>query len=593
MSMVIHGIWFYDNKDCQRIAQRMKILTQQEQALAQPQGAWLSPGGGGGGGGAGAGGSGGGSGGGGRDKAVDILQMLTKARSEYDKVGKSSSEPKEIGGSSVLYGNPNLIKPIPVKPNTQDSEGTEPRSLSLATLFGTQHQHHHASKSEPISPMAVSGMGSVVDTSKPGSVARPAVARTLTYDDPVAPGGGLHVGVRAVVGGQTIGDTSGTGGPKIVQGSLIGVTEAGSGIGGTMGVRGPVVGAPEVGHPGSGPSVVAGMPASPTTPHQHQQNQPQHCPAIQKLIQGQRGVGGVLHTVAEPPKNRLCENGVPLEHHHHYLHHLHQQHHHQLQQQYLQQQQQFQANPIQRLFQTQPPPPSSSSSSSSTAPPSYSNPPPLQQPPHLPSLLPAQPLLVDSVVYSGQPLFFSPSKPLPDFPHSNQSALAAQGTGVSSQMPGVVSPHELLQKLQLVQQEQGLVSHDPPRLGPGLATRFLGAAPTQGSNQSTATTGHKGTMQFQVISPQRVPATVPPTLLLSPSVFSQAKSSGGVPAGPQDSCPAPPTMSRPPLQEDLGILSRSQLQATLLHLIQTDGSFLDTIYEAYVSRLAKDPSSKY
>lgn len=32
---------------------------------------------------------------------------------------KSTSEPKEIGGSSVLYGNPNLIKPIPVKPNTQ------------------------------------------------------------------------------------------------------------------------------------------------------------------------------------------------------------------------------------------------------------------------------------------------------------------------------------------------------------------------------------------------------------------------------------------------------------------------------------------
>lgn len=30
-----------------------------------------------------------------------------------------TSEPKEIGGSNVLYRNPNLIKPIPVKPNTQ------------------------------------------------------------------------------------------------------------------------------------------------------------------------------------------------------------------------------------------------------------------------------------------------------------------------------------------------------------------------------------------------------------------------------------------------------------------------------------------
>lgn len=28
-------------------------------------------------------------------------------------------EPKEIGGSNVLCRNPNLIKPIPVKPNAQ------------------------------------------------------------------------------------------------------------------------------------------------------------------------------------------------------------------------------------------------------------------------------------------------------------------------------------------------------------------------------------------------------------------------------------------------------------------------------------------
>ena len=168
-------------------------LTQQEQALAQSQGGWLSPGGGGGiiGGGGGVIGGGGGvigGGGGGRlaggggggagriagggsgseAKGVDIIQMLTKARTEYDKVEKhqkmftfmsliihslflcacvlnsllhimfffiplstclslspspslwqSTSEPKEIGGSSVLCGNPNLIKPIPVKPNTQ------------------------------------------------------------------------------------------------------------------------------------------------------------------------------------------------------------------------------------------------------------------------------------------------------------------------------------------------------------------------------------------------------------------------------------------------------------------------------------------
>lgn len=116
-------------------------LTQQEQVLAQSQGGWLSPreavvsvfGSGG-------------DGVGNDSKTVDILQMLSKARTEYDKVctrhrsililllylsgfvnfcsdfllqEKCTTEPKEIGGSSVLCGNPNLIKPIPVKPSTQ------------------------------------------------------------------------------------------------------------------------------------------------------------------------------------------------------------------------------------------------------------------------------------------------------------------------------------------------------------------------------------------------------------------------------------------------------------------------------------------
>ncbi|TMS02566.1 Voltage-dependent calcium channel subunit alpha-2/delta-4 [Larimichthys crocea] len=143
---------------------------------------------------------------------------------------------------------------------------------------------------------------------------------------------------------------------------------------------------------------------------------------------------------------------------------------------------------------------------------------------------------------------------------------------LTSQMPGVVSPHELLQKLQLVQQEQSLTSHDSPRLCPGLAPRFLG--PTQGQaavsapNQTATTAGQKAAMQFQVISPQRIPATVAPNLLLSPSVFTQAKSSGGLSTVSQESCPAPSTLSRHPLQDEIRGLSRSQFQATLLHLIQ-------------------------
>lgn len=71
-------------------------------------------------------------------------------------------------------------------------------------------------------------------------------------------------------------------------------------------------------------------------------------------------------------------------------------------------------------------------------------------------------------------------------------------------MTGVVSPHELLQKLQLVQQEQSLASNEPLRLCPGLAPRFLG--PTQGQaagstlNMSTATAGQKAVLQFPVSS---------------------------------------------------------------------------------------------
>ncbi|KAM6896363.1 mRNA-decapping enzyme 1B [Lycodopsis pacificus] len=589
--LVIHGIWFYDKEDCQRIAQRMKILTQQEQALAQSQGGWLSPGGRGGsvvvvGGGGVLGGvlggrvgQGGGGGSGSEAKAVDIIQMLTKARTEYD---KSASEPKEIGGSSVIYGNPNLIKPIPVKPNAQDSESAQPKPLSLATLFGSQPQQpqqpQHSSKPDPVPPMAAPETGPST-----GRVTRPPVARSLKYDDTVnssgsatSKGGNVAVvgcsdgGLRAVIGGQTVGEHGG--------------------------------------------NTVVGLLPSPTGAHHHhhqqqqqQQNQPQHCPAIQKLMQGQRGVGvvgGVLQTVSESPENRLCDNGVPLElhHHHHHLYHHHQQHllhHHHHQQQ---QQQQLQADPIKRLFQTQPPPPSS-------------NLPPLQQSPHLSSQL------VDPVSCShlqaqqSQQLFFSLAKPQTEAQHNSQSASAMQGTGLlpsqvttdqvlqpsqglSSQMSGVVSPHELLQKLQLVQQEQSLASHDPPRLCPGLAPRFLGPTQGQGAGSvvgpvSNQTAGQKAALQFQVISPQRIPATVAPNLLLSPSVFTQAKPSGGLPAAAQESCSTPSTLSRPPLQEDIRVLSRSQLQATLLHMIQTDGSFLDTIYEAYISRFTNDFGSKY
>ncbi|XP_054910842.1 mRNA-decapping enzyme 1B [Poeciliopsis prolifica] len=527
--LVIHGIWFYDKQDCQRIAQRMRILTQQEQILAQSQGGSLSPravaregavlvGGNN------------------EAKAVDIIQMLNKARTEYD---KSTSEPKEIGGSSVLCGNPNLIKPIPVKPNTQVNEGADTTAVTLTTLLGSQHQHHNALKPDPVPPLAASMAA--------GKVARPPVARTLTYEDSL--NSGRNSGRNAVPSGG--GD--------------------------------PVVGPADREDSGN---ALRQLP-----------NQLQHCPAIAKLIQGQRGAGGaggVLQTLSESPENRLCDNGVQQEHHHHHHpHHHHHQHphlHHHHQEQ--------QHDPIKRLLQNHPPLLLATSFTAAV-------PPALQQNPY-PSSQPGQ---LDSVSRShleaqqGQQLLLGLTKLQADIQKRGPTDSAAMGTGLSSQMQGVVSPHELLQKLQLVQQEQSLTSHEHPRLHPhpGLAPRFLGpgASQSQGSSLGTGPTrtsvapDQKAELQFQIISPQRIPATVAPTLLLSPSVFTQTKSSSRLPVAAPESSSVPSTLCKPSLQEEVRALSRSQLQAALLHLIQTDSSFLDSIYTAYVSRFANSSGSKY
>lgn len=179
-----------------------------------------------------------------------------------------------------------------------------------------------------------------------------------------------------------------------------------------------------------GKNDIIGLPSSTTA--QHQQNQPQHCLTIQKLMQGQRGVSsvvGVLQPLSESPENRLCDNGVPLEHHHHLLQHHHQEQHH-LQHHHHHGQQQLQLDPIKRLFQTHPLPPSSSSPLTSTALLCCSNT-PLQQKPHLSS----QPMPVDSVSCSNvraqqsQQLCFNFSKPQAETEHSSQPASMIEGTG--------------------------------------------------------------------------------------------------------------------------------------------------------------------
>ncbi|XP_049329023.1 mRNA-decapping enzyme 1B [Astyanax mexicanus] len=441
----IYGIWFYDKEDCQRIAELMKSLTRQEQQLhTQIQCGWVSPqrletkeG-----------------------KGVDILQMLTKARNEYDK-GKFTSEPKEIGSGGIIYDNPNLIKPIPLKPRerqqqtgvqeygrhtqTQQNEETESKHLSVAALFGGQV------RSSSVSPQLSSG------PTKPSTV-RPSVVRSLSYTDPSPAAGGAAVPANA------------------------------------------------------------------------NQNQNQPCPAIQKLMSAPRGAVVPLQPVSESPENRLCENGPP----------------------------QSRPDPIQRLFQNPPNP--------STAP--YAS---TRLPPLLPGLpAPGEPPLAFGDIHQLHPrapapslaqlLFYSASKGLVP-----PAAPPPAGSSTSNVGLGVVSPHELLQKLQLVQQEQNAgQEHLRPALAPSFHKPPL---------QHHPPTSHNTTEPAAVCSPQRIPATVAPTLLLSPSVFSQSK---GVRAEP----------------EEPRVLSRTQLQTTLLTLIKNDASFLNMIYEAYISSLNKDSSSQ-
>uniref|UniRef100_A0A8C2F0N7 5'-(N(7)-methylguanosine 5'-triphospho)-[mRNA] hydrolase n=1 Tax=Cyprinus carpio TaxID=7962 RepID=A0A8C2F0N7_CYPCA len=373
----IYGIWFYDKEDFSPLSEQ-QLQPQMAIGSVSPRSA---------------------------EQGVDIMQMLTKARDDYDK-GKLS-EPKEIGSGGVIYGNPHLIKPIPLKP-AQDThiqgqmQQMDSKHLSVITLFGAQ------SKPDSVSPQPTSAVSRV-------GPMRPAVARSLSYDE-----------------------------PSLASGAVVSNT--------------------------------------PT----------QHCPAIHKLMSG-----SLLQPLSESPESRLCENGAV----------------------------QNQPDPIQKLLM---------------------NPLPVAVTQGMPSLQlnhgesgvgpQIHPIAKPSGPALAQHLLYVPNKAPP--------------AGVAGNM---VSPHELLQRLTLVQQEQEL-------LQPSLTT-------TSSSLSKTNST--------QVSSPQRIPATVAPTLLLSPSMFTQTKA-----------------MRAEPEPVEPRALSKTQLQATLLHLIKNDASFLDTIYEAYVSRLATDSSSK-
>ncbi|NXD19135.1 DCP1B enzyme, partial [Spelaeornis formosus] len=488
----IYGIWFYDKEECQRIAELMKNLTQQEQFKAQQgTGPGVSPmimnsa----------------------NNKEVDILRMLTKAKDEYTKC-KTCSEPKQITSSSAIYNNPNLIKPIPVKPSenqhqriSQQSKSVdpEPQHLSLTALFGKQDK---ADVSEAAPKQHQESLP-----------ARQGVVRSLSYEEP-----GRH---------------------------------------------------------------------SPCA-------EKQLCPAIQKLMVR----GTELHPLAELPESRLAENGSgaavgeafpglfqPVAAPHGAQDAAGAQN--------LLQKLQSQAGSVAKMD------PGGSGAVNSTASVFSRTPAPVGAPAASVNNMSQPPLVYFNGSLPGQTLEAQalgkeqaklPRQPLPL--SGNQAANS-----------GVISPQELLKKLQIVQQEQQL--HVSSR--PTLAAKF----PVVTQNTSTlkpldswiekAPGTEKQSALFQVISPQRIPATVPPTLLMSPMVFSQptpaapkAAESGRLAAAnpePAASLLLPLPAPEPAVASSTSI-TKLQLQETLLHLIQNDDNFLNIIYEAYLFSVRKAAMKK-
>ncbi|XP_019509628.1 PREDICTED: mRNA-decapping enzyme 1B isoform X1 [Hipposideros armiger] len=495
----IYGIWFYDKEECQRIAELMKNLTQYEQLKAhQGAEAGISPmilnsG---------------------EGKEVDILRMLTKAKDEYTKC-KTCSEPKQITSSSAIYSNPNLIKPIPVKPNEnkqqhipQPSQTLDPelQHLSLTALFGkhdrarcqetgrppqTLHQHQQQQEKPPV---------------------RQGVVRSLSYEEPKR-----H------------------------------------------------------------------------SPH----NEKQFCPAIQKLLVRSAD----LHPLSELPENRPCENGSTHSAGEVFTgpdqsrspqatgtsHCVHS------------------ASRTQNLFEKLHSAPGAGKCDPSAPAPASSAAPGFSS-----ALTAAAPATQPQLVHFNGSL--PPQALGRQAPGREQSACPRQMLPVSGNQTsgsGVISPHELLKKLQIVQQEQQLhVSHRPALAAkfPVVTQSSRPGNPLESWINKTSSTERQAPL-FQVISPQPIPTTAAPSLLMSPMVFTHPtcnptqRDSGLLPLGSQDPAAASaslllPLQSSEPSMLTSSPLTKLQLQEALLSLIQNDDNFLNIIYEAYLFSMTQAATKK-
>ncbi|XP_047404252.1 mRNA-decapping enzyme 1B isoform X3 [Sciurus carolinensis] len=506
----IYGIWFYDKEECQRIAELMKNLTQYEQLKAhRGAGAGISPV----------------MPNSGEGKEVDILRMLTKAKDEYTKC-KTCSEPKQITSSSAIYDNPNLIKPIPVKPSDNQQQRIpqpnqtlepEPQHLSLTALFGKQDK---ATYQETIElPHTVQQQQQQQQQQEKFPI-RQGVVRSLSYEEPRR--------------------------------------------------QSPLM-------------------------------EKQLCPAIQKLMVRSTD----LQPLSELPEQRPCGNGSshsageivpgPLQPGSpHNIRTLHAGHSASRTQNLLEK---LQSAPgAANKYNISTPAPASPVAPNSSRTFSAATP-----------VTPGKGLAQPQLVYFNGSL--PPQMPGQQAHGKGQSTLPRQRLPVSGSQtssPGVISPQELLRKLQVVQQEQQLQTSHRPALAakfPVVTQSSRTGKPLESWINKTSSTEKQAPL-LQVISPQRTPTTVAPSLLMSPMVFTQAsctppreRDNGLLLLGGQES-PAAPTSLLLPLQNPepsvvaSSPLTRLQLQEALLYLVQNDDNFLNIIYEAYLFSMTQAAMKK-
>ncbi|XP_072455165.1 mRNA-decapping enzyme 1A [Notamacropus eugenii] len=191
------------------------------------------------------------------------------------------------------------------------------------------------------------------------------------------------------------------------------------------------------------------------------------------------------------------------------------------------------------------------------------------------------------------------TQPAPELRHKAQNLIATQNQLVaplSGTGPGGTSSANLLHKLQLTPQPSTLPKNPiAPHFTSSasqLATPESFREPHARRRGATATLSIAGRPPLKVSSPKFVTSTTSASssILLSPSVFQQSAAKAPELEKKATSPSRPGGSSENPMKPPL-VLSRSQLQDTLIHLIKNDASFLSTLHEVYLQVLTKNINS--